>query len=539
MAQPGSRGCWTCRDRRVRCDRTLPHCRACARSKRQCQGYGLRLSWPRERDPKRFIVGPAPVTSTKSRWRPGVGDTSGGDDEGCASFQSNKSYWFVHTGAEDVEVYHDLVASRSDLHSWQRFVRLQWPRFPLNSPLIWSSLELGDLGKPLMQYFYTIAYTAIPTFSAYSTTIRGLLVRMAFSNNGLPAQALRYGMLALASVHRNEDVSISMRYKGLALRALANSTDEVARSAGEAARHVAAVMLLSSLYMQACFMTGNEWISYLAGARELTKKSRFALMVHDSDDISELMDWVYHQDVFSRFSSFHWRRGYGNPHRRLDEVPEYQPYAHPLQAPKPNRKILSLFHDVFDAMKYQPLTASGMGLTQDEELARLLDLQEQVRNAKYVEQCPPRSGTLDVMETEDELARRDLVDMPAVFELYRLAALTCLARTGESRFGLPAKIDGLLEDALGIMRRMETCQRQFPVLVLGTQAKTEPQRRAVVDLLDRTTDALTGRTMACLKRSVEVSWVQMDLHADQDLILDFSQLMRTLCGNCSSVPNLA
>lgn len=79
---------------------------------------------------------------------------------------------------------------------------------------------------------------------------------MAFSNNGLPAQALRYGMLSVASVHRNDDTSTTAMYKALALRALASSVHEIDDDAGEAARHVAAVMLLSSLYVSADISRG-------------------------------------------------------------------------------------------------------------------------------------------------------------------------------------------------------------------------------------------------------------------------------------------
>lgn len=38
-------GCWTCRDRRVKCDDEHPHCRRCRRSGWVCKGYGLRLGW--------------------------------------------------------------------------------------------------------------------------------------------------------------------------------------------------------------------------------------------------------------------------------------------------------------------------------------------------------------------------------------------------------------------------------------------------------------------------------------------------------------
>lgn len=38
-------GCWTCRDRGVKCDLGKPHCVRCMRSKRVCDGYGIRLLW--------------------------------------------------------------------------------------------------------------------------------------------------------------------------------------------------------------------------------------------------------------------------------------------------------------------------------------------------------------------------------------------------------------------------------------------------------------------------------------------------------------
>ncbi|KAI5957406.1 ARG83 [Candida margitis] len=38
-------GCWTCRSRKVKCDLTKPFCLRCAKSKRDCLGYGIRLRW--------------------------------------------------------------------------------------------------------------------------------------------------------------------------------------------------------------------------------------------------------------------------------------------------------------------------------------------------------------------------------------------------------------------------------------------------------------------------------------------------------------
>ncbi|UQC88344.1 uncharacterized protein CLUP02_13867 [Colletotrichum lupini] len=38
-------GCWTCRERHVKCDEQRPACRRCVAGKFTCQGYGTRLTW--------------------------------------------------------------------------------------------------------------------------------------------------------------------------------------------------------------------------------------------------------------------------------------------------------------------------------------------------------------------------------------------------------------------------------------------------------------------------------------------------------------
>ncbi|OJD29547.1 arginine metabolism regulation protein ii [Diplodia corticola] len=38
-------GCWTCRSRGLKCDGQKPRCDRCCRSKRDCEGYGIRLHW--------------------------------------------------------------------------------------------------------------------------------------------------------------------------------------------------------------------------------------------------------------------------------------------------------------------------------------------------------------------------------------------------------------------------------------------------------------------------------------------------------------
>lgn len=43
-------GCWTCRNRKVKCDLGRPHCNRCLKSKIKCEGYDIKLRWSTKSD---------------------------------------------------------------------------------------------------------------------------------------------------------------------------------------------------------------------------------------------------------------------------------------------------------------------------------------------------------------------------------------------------------------------------------------------------------------------------------------------------------
>ena len=53
--------------RRVQCDGGLPTCQKCSRAGRECQGYEMRLSWPRDDDKRRAIMGDLPQVMMRVR----------------------------------------------------------------------------------------------------------------------------------------------------------------------------------------------------------------------------------------------------------------------------------------------------------------------------------------------------------------------------------------------------------------------------------------------------------------------------------------
>ena len=79
-------------DRKIRCDRGFPACSNCTRTNRTCQGYGVRLSWPRDRDRRRFVIGPMPPRR----------------EHVCRS----KNAHAIHVKAWDMEVYRYLTETK-------------------------------------------------------------------------------------------------------------------------------------------------------------------------------------------------------------------------------------------------------------------------------------------------------------------------------------------------------------------------------------------------------------------------------------------
>ncbi|KAH7230387.1 fungal-specific transcription factor domain-containing protein [Fusarium solani] len=70
-------GCWTCRERRVKCDENRPACSRCLSAGRTCQGYHLKLSWVTahgaiERAPRAASQASAPETSERRTPAPSI-----------------------------------------------------------------------------------------------------------------------------------------------------------------------------------------------------------------------------------------------------------------------------------------------------------------------------------------------------------------------------------------------------------------------------------------------------------------------------------
>ena len=110
--------------RAISCDRARPNCMNCSQSNRKCQGYGLRLSWPRANDRRRAVVSKLSPPSPTS---PPAGQISDAR--------------FVHTTHWDIELYHSLTGSVP--------VRTL---SSLDPPTCWNPSKLETLDPDLLEY---------------------------------------------------------------------------------------------------------------------------------------------------------------------------------------------------------------------------------------------------------------------------------------------------------------------------------------------------------------------------------------------------
>lgn len=148
-------------ERRIHCDRAVPTCSQCSRSKRACQGYALRLSWPKAGDGRRAIVA-RPSFRRPTRH---ISDAS-----------------MVHTTAWDIEMHYYLTSSsqKGKLLTYlggvshggpsqsspvsPRMINqcdglltrlLEQGRLTLQIPMRWNPSEMSISDKDLFQYCVT------------------------------------------------------------------------------------------------------------------------------------------------------------------------------------------------------------------------------------------------------------------------------------------------------------------------------------------------------------------------------------------------
>lgn len=153
---------------------------------------------------------------------------------------------------------------------------------------------------------------------------------------------------------------------------------------------------------------------------------------------------------------------------------------------------------------------------------------------------PEHSKRLDTLERRlHTLVQREQLDssimiQPSSYnsqiaEFYRLTALIYLERVARSNPRETPQVIMLVTDAYGILDRMKSCDRPWPLFVLALEASTEDERRTVLAVIETAIESRPLRKWMILRKMVQQAWGQSDLAKanNLDALILYRSVMNT------------
>ncbi|KAK1950769.1 hypothetical protein LY78DRAFT_732358, partial [Colletotrichum sublineola] len=263
--------------------------------------------------------------------------------------------------------------------------------------------------------------------------------------------------------------------------------------------------------------TSGHWASYLGGVKTVVKASPAKSLHQLGSDMFVLLDWVYYHDVLARFSLLHWRR---------DGAPELLPAPIDLfssqvsNLPPPVFCMLNLLSQVCDTVSGSDISLEASGNVDDYK--------------GFLEVLYWRIRSLPIPKVPDD---NDYASdgETLVLQLYQLAILLFFTRSFEGMIGQPVRTQQYIDRSFAILPRLQSCKQQFPIHVIGCEARTDHQRSVVLDLISRTQKLGLSRSLSYCKRILQTVWAQEDL-ADGNNI-SFLDRLTSVMSHCVIVPS--
>ncbi|KAK3374751.1 fungal-specific transcription factor domain-containing protein [Podospora didyma] len=428
-----------------------------------------RLSWPHAGDGRRAIVGKSPAVGQRPRDPPVDLDH------------------MVHVSQRDIEMHYHFASSAAGTMPL------------LDIPLAWNPTALDVGSQELLPYFQHTAYKALAAFGHDPVELGGTLIRAALSSNSPLSTAVLQSLLAFSALHRHGVCPQAVELKISALKSIGEAPVGENLSAAEAVQHVAAGMLLCSWEVHQSSCTSGEWRCYVRGVKGIMQISGLGKEQQDND-VSTLLDWVYYHDVHARFCLRHWRRA------AREKSPSPPPVNAVSQAPPPALTLIELLSELCDAVDPQ-----GPAMT-DEHIEYLRILDWRIRSTTV----PPSA--------------HDTANTPLVTELYKHAMLVYLNRATNNILNQGARTKEVIEKSFATFVQLGSCDRQFPVFILGCEARTDAQRAIVLDLISRTEKGVSSRSFNHVRILVQAIWAQDDLAAVEIGYWDKLSYVISCCG---------
>lgn len=105
----------------------------------------------------------------------------------------------------------------------------------------------------------------------------------------------------------------------------------------------------------------------------------------------------------------------------------------------------------------------------------------------------------------------DLAHITSIAELHRLCGLIYIYRVGRGVASNHPTLRSLVSDAFSILETVRTCDRTFPLFLLGCEAETDVQRALILRITRRTEEEYFSNVMIRIREYVERFWALTDL----------------------------
>ncbi|KAF4634342.1 hypothetical protein G7Y89_g3766 [Cudoniella acicularis] len=392
-------------------------------------------------------------------------------------------------------------------------------------PLSWSSIKSAT-DYNLVQYFESIASKSLTTVKEGAPDLRDVLIRIALSNGAPLSTAVLQSLLAFSSLHRHGLQSHAARLKLSAISALAASA-RTGVGVHQVISHVATLMLLCCFEIQQASEASTQWLFYISGVKNVLRAAHLG-PVQNTSDMAALLYWVSYHDVLAKFSLYYWRHRHPLQNTLHDDFAIQVPqisfgelvkvclkpilsrynFAHiQYQVPKyrfPCMGMVKLMSDVFN-MVLEPLEARPHGLDH-QNLLTILEWK--------IRQDPALEGP-KAQSACQELPGHDLT-----LETFQLSLLVYVERLVDRTPGQSAKMRSIIEKAMAVFSQLESLDRQFPLLILGCEARSDRHRMVVLDLIARTENRGGVRSPQGIKSLIQSLWAQDDLSEQEIPYMD-------------------
>ncbi|KAI0502915.1 hypothetical protein F5B22DRAFT_652607 [Xylaria bambusicola] len=374
----------------------------------------------------------------------------------------------------------------------------------LSVPLPWKPHDLEIREMDLLQYFEHKGCQALTTFGyGGSRELGRVLLRMALTDDSPSATVLLRLVLAFASLHLHGIQIYALEQKTVALSMLASNCQDKDLDVDETIWHVVSGIMLYSCEVLRPSSTSGDWVKYISGVKEVIKAAQLEIFCQDTQDVRSLLDWVYYNDAMAHFSLRHC----ASEGASIPSPSTIMWNIAPL-TPSPATKLLGLLIEICDTVLEDMIADTSDNFKQ---FVKILDWK--------IKMLP----TLNPME-----------------EAFHIAALIYLGRASGTLLKEPLKTQERLDRAFELLPELASCERQFPIFILGCEARTDKRRVIVLDLIYRTMNSPASRSFDHIRLLLEAIWAQDDLEDNRlHKETNYWKKINLTMARCAIIPSFA